>query len=328
MSSDQEIKAWQERLEKAFGQDGVVGGRFLRVARKREQDTGAAFVDKFHGHRILTDSFMDFFGETLRFQSFFNGQQGWPKAQPHYVSSLMMYLTLFRTMRSAELLSENGYALRAYAIQRSIKDQLWILCAAANGMATFAELFGFEGKVDKKLTDDDEEAIFKAQLNTENSIRKQIVGDKSGLSAETQAQLLKWERMFNKEVHRAQYSMYRAMHRLLVLKDYDVALGPQTDDLSEAMFLNRSMELNWLALRLLPFVRRADTPMNEGWLRRWQILEESFQFMFKGFSELGKAIAPAYHELLEAKFKFDATTYFFELKAGDPASEGARALTV
>lgn len=320
MDQNAKIKAWQERLEATFVHNGEVGGRFLRGVRQRERTTGATFVDKFHGHRVLTDSFLDFFGQTIRFQSFFNNCVGWPTDQPYYVTSLMMYLTLFRTIRASEILSEYGYVLRAYAIQRSIKEQLWILCAAANGMATFAELFGWEDK-GGDWTPGDQEEIFKAQLKTENLVREKIVGAKSELSENSQTQLLNWERLFNKEVHRALFSMYRASHRLIVDKKYDVSLGPTTDDLADAMFLNRSMELNWMALRLLPFMRRSDTPTNERWAANWRVLDESFKFMFDGFSALGKAIAPAYLELIETKFSFDPSKYFAEPKKVEPKTE-------
>jgi hypothetical protein len=314
MSTPQEIKAWQDRLITTFGANGAVGVRFLADARAAERVTGAAFVHKFHGHRVLTDSFLEFFGGTLRAQSTFNNKKGWPQDQPYYMTALMMYLTVFRTIRSAELLSERGYVLRAYAIQRSVKDQLWILCAAANEIATFDELFGWGGGVEDVSTDDQDE-IFKAQLNTENMVRRKIIGSESGLSKESEAQLLIWERMFNKEVHRAQFSLFRASAQLL--ENPDLQLGPVTDDLSDAMYLNRSMELNWVTLRLLPFMRRADTPKDGQWSANWQILEESFRFMFDGFNGLGKAIAPAFLEMLESKCKFDSSTYFKEPRAKD-----------
>jgi hypothetical protein len=61
-------------------------------------------------------------------------------------------------------------------------------------------------------------------------------------------------------------------------------------------------------------MRRADTPKNAKWSTKWQILDESFRFMFDGFSSLGKAIAPAFLEMLESKFKFDSSMYFKEPK--------------
>jgi hypothetical protein len=75
--------------------------------------------------------------------------------------------------------------------------------------------------------------------------------------------------------------------------DLSFQLGPPTDDLAAAMFLNRSMELNWIALRLLPYMRRPDTPPSEDWNAKWSLLDDSFKFMFDGFNELGKKTAPA-----------------------------------
>src|SRR5438067_277695 len=58
------------------------------------------------------------------------------------------------------------------------------------------------------------------------------------------------------EVHRAFFSQSRAAQKLTVEKDLTLSLGPPPDDLAASMFLNRSMELNWIALRLLPYMRR------------------------------------------------------------------------
>jgi hypothetical protein len=55
------IKAWQNKLLAAFSQNGTPGGRFLANAIAEEQKTGAEFMDKYYGHRVLTDSFMEFF---------------------------------------------------------------------------------------------------------------------------------------------------------------------------------------------------------------------------------------------------------------------------
>jgi hypothetical protein len=58
MSTDAEIKAWQERLVATFGQNGSVRVGHLADVRATERVTGRAFIDKFHGHRVLTDSFL------------------------------------------------------------------------------------------------------------------------------------------------------------------------------------------------------------------------------------------------------------------------------
>ena len=141
------------------------------------------------------------------------------------------------------------------------------------------------------------------------------MGQKSGLAAATQIELEKWDRLFNWEVHRSLFSYIRAAQHLFVDKDLSFKLGPSPDDLAAAMFLNRSMELNWIALRLLPYLRRAETPPDEAWNAKWNLLDESFKFMFDGFNELGKKIAPAYYEMLQDKFKFGPGTHFTEPKA-------------
>jgi hypothetical protein len=65
---------------------------------------------------------------------------------------------------------------------------------------------------------------------------------------------------------------------------------------------------------MLPFTRRADKSQSADWDEKWNLLDESFAFMFRGFSALGKAIAPAYEEMLAAKFKFGPETFYVEGK--------------
>jgi hypothetical protein len=72
------------------------------------------------------------------------------------------------------------------------------------------------------------------------------------------------------------------------------------------------MELNWIALRLLPCVRRPETPPSVDWNAKWNLLDDSFGSCSTALTSLGKKIAPAYYEMLEAKFKIDPGTYFSE----------------
>jgi hypothetical protein len=311
----EKIKAWQNKLLAIFSHNGAPGGQFLASAIAAEQETGAEFMDKWYGHRVLTDSFMEFFGETLYSQWAYNNSAGWPQNSPHYGPCLVLYQTVYRTIRSSEVLSANGYVLAAYAVQRTIKDQLMVLGAAANGFAHFDELFGWKGIGGTDWTESQKAQVIKNRQKIESKIREKIMGKKSELSAGTQTELEKWDRLFNWEVHRALFSYSRATRRLFVDRDLSFKLGPSPDDQAAAMFLNRSMELNWIALRLLPYMRRPETPPTD-WSTKWNLLDESFKFMFDGFNELGKKIAPAYHEMLQAKFKFDPSTHFTVPKAG------------
>ena len=84
-----EIKKWQDGLFDAFRHNGVLGDRYFGPVLELEPLVGGVFVEKYFGHRVLTDSFMDFFGETLSKQGEFNSKNGWPQDRPYYVTCLM-----------------------------------------------------------------------------------------------------------------------------------------------------------------------------------------------------------------------------------------------
>jgi hypothetical protein len=308
----EKIKLWQNKLLAAFSPNGSPGGQFLARSIAAEEKTGGEFMEKWHGHRVLTDSFMEFFGRTLHSQWAYNNSKGWPQNSPHYASCVILYLTVYRSIRSSEVLSANGYVLPAYGVQRTIKDQLLALGAAANGFAHFDELFGWKGMGGKDWTDAQKAQVIKNRQKIDSKIKAKLMGNKSLLTQESQTELEKWDRLFNWEVHRSLFSYSRAAQRLFIDKDLSFTLGPSPDDLAASMFLNRSMELNWIALRLLPYLRRPETPPSDDWDANWNLLDESFKFMFDGFNELGKKIAPAYYEMLQAKFKFGPDTHFTE----------------
>jgi hypothetical protein len=233
MAKEEEIKKWQESLFEAFAYNDVLGGRYLSPAMGIEKVVGSVFVDKYRGHRVLTDAFMDFLGATIWAQAEYNNANGWPQKSPYYVTCLLMYLTMFRSFRAAELLSLHGYPLQGYVLQRSLKDQAYCLCAAANGMATFGELFGWEDI--GEITEERYATVIKNRRKIEEQTRDQLVGSKSGLSAEAQHELLQWERLFNFEAHRGLFTLFRAVRRVLVQKKLEMVLGPTPDEMNESI---------------------------------------------------------------------------------------------
>lgn len=60
------VDEWQKRLEDNFTYNGVIGGKILPSTIKQERICGSYFTQKFHGHRVLADSFLDFFAVTVR----------------------------------------------------------------------------------------------------------------------------------------------------------------------------------------------------------------------------------------------------------------------
>ena len=81
MNSDErkrEILAWQQRLEDRFSHAGIVGGLYLSLLIELEHQCGRHFVVKYHGHRVLVDSFFEFFGQTLETAKDAVARNGWP----------------------------------------------------------------------------------------------------------------------------------------------------------------------------------------------------------------------------------------------------------
>jgi hypothetical protein len=270
-----------------------------------EKAVGQLFARKYHGHRLLTDAFLDFFADTLQTQLAFHSQHGWPSNEPNYALTFFMYLTMFRTVRATEVLSVNGYPLQGYALQRSIKDQVFILCAVANNVVGFNEMFGWQEGPEKMAAN---------RMKTEHKIRSVIIGKESSLSDETQAELLGWDQMFNFETHRGLFTLFDTLDDALKGK-LDV-VGPSPEEKNDAVFINRSNELNWMILRLIPCIRRKEIIWSDEWTQKWELLEESFRMMNEGFADLGKKIPLAHLEMIELKFKFGPDHYYIIWRHG------------
>jgi hypothetical protein len=75
----------------------------------------------------------------------------------------------------------------------------------------------------------------------------------------------------------------------------------EPDEANDVMYVNRSNETNWMILRLLPYMRRAETPDNAEWTRKWKVLDNSFRQMLESLSSLGKKIGDAFIEMMDTK---------------------------
>jgi hypothetical protein len=193
--SKQRISQWQDRLREAFDYNDVLGDKFLLGTIGLEGLVGEHFVRKYHGHRLLTD-FLDFFAETLQTQLSFHSQVGWPPNEPNYAITFLMYLTMFRTVRATEVLSVKGYPLQGYALQRSIKDQVFTLWAIANNMMPFNEIFGWQEGLTPGATRTNNRKIAANRMKAERKIRSVLIGQDSGLSEVTKDELLNWDLLF------------------------------------------------------------------------------------------------------------------------------------
>jgi hypothetical protein len=316
MATDEAIKKWLESLFAAFSHEGVLGGKYLGPVMDAEPKVGAAFNDKYYGFRVLTDSFMDFFGETIWKQGEYGNTNGWPQDRRYYVMCLIMYVTMFRSFRASELLAlQGGYPLSSYIILRSVKDQAFALAGAANKIANFPTLFGWEGFGGEPWTKEQYGRVIKNRMTIEGKIVRHLIGAQSGLSQASQDELMQWNRMFNFEAHRGLFTMFRASRKVIDSKKFEMVLGPSPDEVLETMYTNICSQVAWMILRLLPYMRRAETPKDAEWDTKWKLLDDSYRMMLDSRAKMGKKIAPAIIELVDKKFVFGPETYYSE-KAG------------
>lgn len=237
-----DVGAWQKRLEENFTYNGVVGGRILPSTMEQERICGSYSVSKFHGHRILADSFLDFFATTVRSAGEGHSKHGWPQ-HPYYPIGLVEFITQFRGMRAAEILSVNGYPLDAYSLQRNLKDQAIFLGAIVNGISSFPALYGFkQPPASSPWTKEDQLEVMKHRKSEERLISDEMIGKRSGLDQPHIEALKQWNELFHTQVHGARLSTMRETFAWLKAGK-DFAVGPRMDDDGFAMYMNRFTEI-------------------------------------------------------------------------------------
>lgn len=227
-----DVAEWQKGLEDNFTYNGVLGGRILPSTMEQERISGAYFIQKFHGHRVLADSFLDFFAITLRSAGEGHSRHGWPK-HPYYPVCLVEFITQFRGMRAAEVLSVNGYPLDGYALQRNLKDQAIFLGAIVGGISSFPALYGLKEQSIVPWTKNDQRAAFNRRKGEEKRIFGEMIGKNSGLDATDLEALTQWNELFHVQVHGARLSTMREIFSW-IRDNKDFAVGPRMDDDSSA----------------------------------------------------------------------------------------------
>jgi len=294
------VSEWQKRLEDHFTVNGVIGGHLLDVMH-REGRVGSVIV-KFRGQMALIDSFQSFFVETLESAIGSIAKNGWPEKATNYPTVLAWYLTLFRRYRACQILFTKGYPLDGYALMRDIKDRAILTAGVVHNMTSFPQILG---TVDSTYADPDEflKKTTAARRKEESRIRRRILGDKSGLTRDTVFELRQWENLFHLEVHSGILSLAQQIRRLA--HGIEVAtIGPTLERDALAMFMNRSAEVGWLIVRLLPYLQPTVNAFGATWQNKQAVLDDSFRFIVKGLRCLGKKIGDAVVTLVDEKFSF------------------------
>jgi hypothetical protein len=307
MTNDMTVAQWQRRLADTFTVDGLIGGS-LRNVHSAEDDVGNHIVKTYIGQNVLFDSFQGFFIETLTIASRRIADNGWPTDRPNYPVALVFFSNLFRRCRACEVLFLKGYPLDAYALMRDVKDRLFMLAGVANNLITFS---GIIGAPDVPASNPEyKRKIIRNRKNAEHRISRGLIGANSGLSTEVQADLQLWDDLFHVEVHGGGLSL---VGELLGLSEGKIPeIGPTSIAQSYLMYINRSTELGWMIVRLLPFLQASENAFGSDWSHKYQVLDESFRYMATGLGSLGKPFGPSFITMIDSKFAFNQPFYYFE----------------
>jgi hypothetical protein len=184
-----------------------------------------------------------------------------------------------------------------------------MLAGVAHNMTTLPRVLGALA-VAPADRDDYAKKSTKSRKDEEHRITHRIAGKESGLSPETQRELKRWDDLFHYEVHGGHLSLVQEMAALT--RGVAPNIGPTFDEQSFAMYMNRSAEIGWLIVRLLPYLEMSENAFGEQWHVKHAVLDDSFRFMVRGLSSLGKKIGDAFTTLVDERFSFKPPFDYFE----------------
>jgi hypothetical protein len=255
-------------------------------------------------HSALSNAFKCFFLET---SELINIKTIDIKEQNTFLHSIFLtrLVDSFKALCGAEITSTWGYPNLAYTLLRNIYDDTLLTSAALQNIVTF---YGIEGAQGFTYSPTPKE-IKKGRKNTEAIVRTKMTGLESGLSPSTQAELKKWDDLFDKEVHGARLS--RASVFGFINGSDPLPVSPKFNELIYSLFLNRYFEISWMVHRLIPGSQLKGLPFPKSWQEKWQILDVSFEQMVHSLTtSQGKLIGAAVTELVTKKFPFNAQSKF------------------
>lgn len=299
-----EVAEWRKRLE-----DNFPDNQNLFKILKLEDDCGDYFTKTFHGQFLLIDSFQSFYIETIQITYKWIADHGWPKEARAYSLLLLLYVINFRRFRACENLLMKGYPLEGYSMQRDLKDRAIFIGAIANNITTFSNIYM---RYDIKAINDEEWKKIKSKIKKEEyRVLGKMIRKESGLPGNVIEELANWEQLFNVEVHGSKHTFFGELGKWLSTS-YIPPIGPLPDEKSMAMYMNRSVEIGWMLVRLLPYIQPVSYAFGDEWMQKQKILDDSFCTMEKKLGELGKKLADAFIYFIDKKFNYSNDFCYFE----------------
>ena len=282
----------------------------IRGVVEDEDEVGRQLAQQFPGQYALMDAFQGFYIDTLDFVRRDIANNGWPKGAPYYSVAWLYHSNLFRRFRACENLVRKGYPLDGYALMRDIKDRALMLAGIAHNIATFPQIMGAvelppptdRHEYGKKST--------KIRKDTEQRVTHRLMGKNSGLAPDIQSELTLWDTFFHYELHGGGVTLTTEL--AAIARGAAPNIGPTFNHDSFAMYINRSSEIGWFLLRLLPYLQIGENAFGDEWHAKYAILDDTFRFMVRILTSLGKNIGEALIVLVDEKFAFKQPFHYRE----------------
>lgn len=289
---------WVNRIDKAFvGKDGIVGGDHLMDLIKHEQAMSQHLMRQFRGYLRLMDAFFDSYVETFR-ETSGREETKWP--EKIIVFTLTHVATLWR-FRASYSCFWNGYYEDAKGLLRAVLENALTIAALQWQTIEIKELFGDGASLQRSnLSEEKIYKLIRTRISKcDKKVRSAIIGPGSGLSSAAQRDLGLFVQGLHMAVHKGQTNFLWGFKKWVYKQP--LPFFPPWDESLASLYLNSSAFLGWMILRTLPLLQFEDGEFSDRWLKRYQVLDESFREMVADFSKtLGRSV----EELLQKKFDF------------------------
>jgi hypothetical protein len=291
------------QLEQLTVENGVPFKRlFLLADAEREF---AAAMCQYKGYAALSNTSKCFFLETVeRFNREVWSRVTTPLASYHHGLLMERLVNIFQSLRAAEIAALNGYPMQGYILLRNVYDSCVLTSGALQGLTDFERLEGISPG-----TTVDRRQAKKNRKKEEQEVRRQIDGKDSGLSADTIALLKTLNDLYDEETHASLLS--RAQSLGWFKGSEPLLVTPAFSELKISIFINRHLEIAWMAHRLLPLIQLDGLLLTKDWSAKWTSIDQSFERAVMSITvQLEKPVGASVCEFVKSKFPFAGTSTF------------------
>ncbi|MBE0564591.1 MAG: hypothetical protein IH621_01420 [Krumholzibacteria bacterium] len=216
---------------------------------------------------------------------------------------LAWYAAHFRRFRAAEILYYSGYGMAGASLLRDVRDWAFGIAALQSHVLTWHEIHGGPMGACVAPTAKEEKARHRSVMDSARKVKQWALGKDSGLA--NYEDLQKWYRYSNFETHGALVTTSVEFGAWLDGTG-KLPLAPTKDPHFLRLYINRSIEMSHLVLRLLPVLQVVKS-FGDEWNEKWHCLDTLFSLEWREAGGGAKYI-PVFGQMVQKKFAFPPET--------------------